>query len=187
MARRSAIGDIRVAEYSNWNVDWSAAIELIFDVRLFSREGEGSANTKQQRLQKTWKRRRVMPEPHLFVGLIKRTSFSFDEYFRFRSTFVPLLFLSLGFRCLVILPTLFHLSAFLPPSTLSNSPPVLDLYPRRSRYSLEALSFNFAENSCLLCSFYLLPSFPSDFSLRHFSHSLPLTESTRTVFSFRRT
>lgn len=128
-----------------------------------------------------------MPEPHLFVGLIKRTSFSFDEYFLFRSTFVPLLFLSLGFRCLVILPTLFHLSAFLPFDPLKFSARTGFISPSVARYSLEALSFNFAENSCLLCSFYLLPSFSSDFSLRHFSHSLPLTESTRTVFSFRRT
>ena len=86
-----------------------------FDVRLLPTAREGSANTKQPRLQKMWKRRPVMPEPHLFAGLIKRTSFTFDEYFRFRSAFVSLfLSLSLGFRCLVILPTLFHFFAFLP-------------------------------------------------------------------------
>lgn len=114
-----------------------------------------------------WKRRPVIPGPHLFAGLIKRTSFTFDEYFR--STLVPASFSA--FRCLVILPTP------IPPSpsyrsTLSNSPPILDLYPRQSRYSLETLSFNFVENSCLLYPNSLLQLF---FVFVTFTIFLPLS------------
>lgn len=110
-----------------------------------------AASTKQLQLQKMWKRRSVIPEPHLFAGLIKRTSFTFDEYFR--PTLVP----SSSFSSLS-LPRYPSYPISPSPSyrsTLSNSPPIVDLYPPQSWYSLEALSFNFAENSYLL--YFLVP------------------------------
>lgn len=93
----------------------------------------GAENEEEQRTLTPWCR------AHLLAGLIKRTSFAFNEYFR--STLVlglscPVFFFSRPvFRLLVILPPLFRPSAC-PPSSGSSPDPLSFTTARLRIYSL---------------------------------------------------
>jgi len=90
---------------------------------------------------------------HLFVGLIKRTSFTFNEYFR--STLI-LLVLPPAFTPSFASSLSFYPSpAFYSSPTLLTPPLTADLFPRQTQwYSRETLTSNCTWMSSLVYTYY---------------------------------